>query len=517
MQVPSSQPEQARKFHFAALLFLLITTALRLPLLKAIDLVPDEAYYWDWSRHLALGYYDQGPFIAYLIRLTTAIFGTTEFGVRIGVCLLTAGTLFYVYQLALLFFSPQVGFLTLFLLALSPLVAVGSQIATYDPPLVFFWTLALLLIAKALFVYSPLSYQQRRAWLTAGIACGFGLLSKHTILLLPASLLLYFLLTPSHRFWLKRWEPYAALSIMLAMYGGVLWWNAQHHWWTFLHLFFLVHHHGGNPLRRFSDFLASQALFIGPVIFLGSLGASMGALRPNAPLQQRFLALTGLPSLLLFCLLAFKTKVQANWVPFAYPSLCLLWIGRLCSIEKRYRPFNNTLWLSTAAVSTAFLTLLLFFPRLRQAVGIRIPPKSDITNTAFGWRTLAKKVQQIRADMERHGHKVFISGNGYQYIALMAFYLPDHPPTYDLFLHYRLDMYAAYVQQLKRHLGEDSIFINAGKANDADLRKVFTRVQWLPPVHLYRRPLYSRPIATIYLAKCYGYRLYTGLRWAQGG
>ncbi|CEK14444.1 ArnT family glycosyltransferase [Chthonomonas calidirosea] len=517
MQTPSYRPLQTKKIHLAALLFLLITTLLRLPLLKAIDLVPDEAYYWDWSRHLALGYYDQGPFIAYLIRLTTAIFGTNEFGVRIGVCLLTAGTLLCVYQLALLFFSPQVGFLTLVLLALSPLVAVGSQIATYDPPLVFFWTLTLLQIAKALFVYSPYSAQQRRAWLIAGIFCGFGLLSKHTLLLLPGSLLLYLLLTPPQRFWLRRWEPYAALGIMLVMYSGVLWWNAQHHWWTFLHLFFLVHHHGGNPLHRFGDFLASQALFIGPVIFLGSFGASLSALCTKAPLPHRFLAFMGLPSLLLFCLLAFKTKVQANWVPFAYPSLCLLWVGRYLSAEKQRKPFTNIFWFSLAAISTAFLTLLLFFPRLRLAVGIHIPPKSDITNTAFGWRTLAKKVQQIRSEMEMQGHKVFISGNGYQYIALMAFYLPDHPPTYDLFLHYRLDMYAAYVQQLKRHIGEDSIFINAGKANDADLHKVFARVQWLPPVRLYRRPLYRHPIATIYLAKCYGYRLYTGLRWARGG
>ena len=31
-------------------------------------LVPDEAYYWVWSRHLAGGYFDHPPVVAYMIR-----------------------------------------------------------------------------------------------------------------------------------------------------------------------------------------------------------------------------------------------------------------------------------------------------------------------------------------------------------------------------------------------------------------------------------------------------------------
>src|SRR6478736_6713967 len=33
-----------------------------------LDLSPDEAHYWDWSRHLDWSYYSKGPLIAYLIR-----------------------------------------------------------------------------------------------------------------------------------------------------------------------------------------------------------------------------------------------------------------------------------------------------------------------------------------------------------------------------------------------------------------------------------------------------------------
>jgi hypothetical protein len=58
---------------------------------------------------------------------------------------------------------------------------------------------------------------------------------------------------------------------------------------------------------------------------------------------------------------------------------------------------------------------------------------------AYGWRQLAARVQQVRAEEERKG-PVFLGSNGYQYPALLAFYLPDHPETFDFHMHSRLDM-----------------------------------------------------------------------------
>ena len=51
-------------------------------------MVEDETYYWQWSRHLAMSFYDQGPGIAFLIRAGTTLFGDTPLGVRIGPILL---------------------------------------------------------------------------------------------------------------------------------------------------------------------------------------------------------------------------------------------------------------------------------------------------------------------------------------------------------------------------------------------------------------------------------------------
>ena len=65
-------------------LFLAITilTLLRFILAASLPLSFDESYYWLWSKHLALGYYEHPALIALAIRAGTRIFGDTEFGVR---------------------------------------------------------------------------------------------------------------------------------------------------------------------------------------------------------------------------------------------------------------------------------------------------------------------------------------------------------------------------------------------------------------------------------------------------
>src|SRR5437870_11106827 len=46
-----------------------------------LDLAPDEAHYWHWSRHLDWSYYSKGPLIAWLIRGSCELFG--ELSIRL--------------------------------------------------------------------------------------------------------------------------------------------------------------------------------------------------------------------------------------------------------------------------------------------------------------------------------------------------------------------------------------------------------------------------------------------------
>src|SRR5215813_5439928 len=70
----------ARSWRWPALETLLIlgAAALHLAYLACdcpLDLAPDEAHYWDWSRNLDWSYYSKGPLVAYLIRLGTELAG----------------------------------------------------------------------------------------------------------------------------------------------------------------------------------------------------------------------------------------------------------------------------------------------------------------------------------------------------------------------------------------------------------------------------------------------------------
>src|SRR5262249_35192197 len=75
-----------------AIFALLILTLHRLWFATRIELVPDEAYYWLWSKHLAASYRDKGPAIAWVIALGTWLFGDTVFGIRFFSVLLATGT-----------------------------------------------------------------------------------------------------------------------------------------------------------------------------------------------------------------------------------------------------------------------------------------------------------------------------------------------------------------------------------------------------------------------------------------
>src|SRR5262249_29510973 len=76
---PVSPSERTFGFRLAAAGLILGAAALRLVYLSLncpLDLAPDEAHYWDWSRRLDWSYYSKGPLVAYLIRLSCWLFGS---------------------------------------------------------------------------------------------------------------------------------------------------------------------------------------------------------------------------------------------------------------------------------------------------------------------------------------------------------------------------------------------------------------------------------------------------------
>src|SRR4051794_36260110 len=69
-----------------AVLITIAATLVRLFIGIILSPYPDETYYWDWSRRVAMGYFDHPPMIAWLIAAggrLAAVFGGQSSGLSI--------------------------------------------------------------------------------------------------------------------------------------------------------------------------------------------------------------------------------------------------------------------------------------------------------------------------------------------------------------------------------------------------------------------------------------------------
>ena len=226
---PSTQ--SSRSLDMAAWLLLFALTAFRLWYSATHELLQDETYYWQWSRHLDWGYYDNTPLAAPLIHLFTSIFGNTSLGVRAGAVFCALVASIFIYLLGKRLFGQRVAFVALLLANFIPLFGAGSIIMTMDPPQLALWSIALYVIWSAVKsgTGSPDSSPSRfgrggeeRAgvglWLLAGVLAGLAAMAKEYARLLLPCILVFLAVSPDDRHWLRRWQPYGAAVVALVVF-----------------------------------------------------------------------------------------------------------------------------------------------------------------------------------------------------------------------------------------------------------------------------------------------------------
>jgi 4-amino-4-deoxy-L-arabinose transferase and related glycosyltransferases of PMT family len=118
---------------------ILIFSLLRLFINSHVELSPDEAYYWYWSKHLDLSYADHPPMVAYIMAMFTAIGGNTEFFVRLGGIVLSTIALVLLYQTCITLFPNKkiIAWELLFLFNITLLFPAGCIVQTPDTPMLF--------------------------------------------------------------------------------------------------------------------------------------------------------------------------------------------------------------------------------------------------------------------------------------------------------------------------------------------------------------------------------------------
>lgn len=387
-----------------------------------IQLGEDEAYQWQWSKHLALSYYSKPPMIAYTQFLSTTLWGDTEFGVRFFSPVIGA-----VLGLLLLRFmarevSARAGFFLLAIISTTPLLAVGSTLMTVDPLSVLFWTLAVLAGWRAI---QPDGLT--RHWCWVGVWMGLGLLSKYTALLQWLCWVVFFMLWRPARPHLRRPGPYLALLINAVSAFPVLIWNWQHGWIT-------VEHVAGNAsvgqpwhftLRYLAEFLGAEFGLWNPYWFVA---AAMAAIlfwrRQRGDVRLVYLFSMGAPLFLCYLLFTLHARALPNWVaPSILPTFCLMvtyWHDRW--------PATGRLAAWTFAGGLIFGTLVvipLHDTRLiTRATGISLPRDFDPLHRVHGWREVAELAGQARQELLKEGKPVILIGSDYGITSQMAFYAP---------------------------------------------------------------------------------------------
>ncbi|MEJ2040392.1 MAG: glycosyltransferase family 39 protein, partial [Desulfosarcinaceae bacterium] len=287
-------------------------------------LVPDETNYWQWARHLAWGYHDQAPLIAWAIHATTSLLGQTEIGVRLPSILSMTIASIYLLLIARRWISDRVAFQAVLISQTILAFNIGALLATADGLQGAAWAAATYHTARA--------FEDNRwtQWMLGGLCFGLGMLSKYTMVLFLLCILLFALLSPDHRRRLLQLRPYLACMFGLGLFTPVVLWNAAHHWNSVRH----VAHIGGADqafalhFNYLADFFGSQAALLSPLVFILMLIAWFRILWkkkiPSDAWIYRFLVYTSMPVIAVFSVLSLQTRVYGNWPCAGYAATPVL-------------------------------------------------------------------------------------------------------------------------------------------------------------------------------------------------
>lgn len=366
-----------------------LLTLWRLYLSATLQLHPDEAYYWMWSRHLEMGYFDHPPLVAYFIWLTT-LPSTGELWVRFSgtvTALVSSGLIWWLANQ--LYRSTQKAAASVMVFNVLPITVLGLTVMTPDVPALLFWSLSVCMFWHAL------QSHKTWAWCALGLTFGLALLSKYTAILMLPCFLVYLLLSDDRR-WLRTPWPYFSVFIGLLCFLPVVIWNGANNWVSFVFQF--KNGLGGNELSlgKVAEFMGGQLLIAGPVVWL--IGMYVAWIwRKRRDKETLFLLAMAIPIIIFFAASSLRKVANPNWPGVAYFTLSIAVSHYCLQGVSRYRRALLVIAAITSLSVSMTTTLHARFNLVSPDSYSDAMAAADATNSFHGWRELGEELRKYPA------------------------------------------------------------------------------------------------------------------------
>jgi len=467
----NSENQKVKIYRVTFISILSILTILRLIYVRLLPLSADEAYFWQWSRHLDLCYYEHPPMTGIIVALFT-LFKGTPLTVRLAPIVLVLGTTILIYLLAKeMFQDERAAFWSGLLVNIAPIFAVGTVIMTTDAPLGFFWMLTLYSIYKAI------SSEKRYWWWLSGLALGFSFLTKFISIFIPLSVFLFLLFSKEKRKWLMRKEPYLAFILALLVFSPVIVWNGSRGWVTFKYNLGMryISSDASLKFKYFLEYLGGQAFILSPFLFLGCLaGIIHSGYRGFRNNDDKFLFLffTSVIVLFLYGIYSWFDRVAPHWVACGY--LTSFIAVPVLFFRQERKKLYRILWITMISFGifmTLFVHIVPLYPKiLTSIVKSKGGSSNELELFLSGWmKDLAKKLSLIKKEM---AEDTFILCRGYALASYMAFYTDGQYETYSIGQTTTHGHAYEYWSDFNSLVGKDAIFVKEGEKEGGYIEKL---------------------------------------------
>lgn len=361
----------------------------------------DEAYYYGWSLTPDWGYYSKPPMVAWVIWLTTHLFGVAEWSTKIGAPLLYLATGYIIQLTATEVANAKAGFWAFCFFILSPFVTLNSWFITTDAPLFFFWALTSFFFLRAQHTDRPIY------WVLAGVFGGLGLMSKYTMILLPASIFMMYLFTKQPQK-LLAWKFWVTIGTAALVFSPNVIWQFNNGFPSFIHTAELANKAGwdGNPI----EFTVGQLIIFGPFALIISFWSWQSKYREQYP---EIWYLSWVP-LIVFALKSIQGEAFVNWAAFAYVSLSVL-AGIV--VAEGFKKLKITHFVFSIVIMIGFYN----FHSVLQLFNIEPSNRNTPYSRVEGWREITLQV----ADLADNYPTAYVASNSRTINAYLSYYLED--------------------------------------------------------------------------------------------